>query len=526
MENRILGIQTDDADADRPVSFGSRISALARAHPQQTAIFFFSPEGAETRIPWVELDKNSNQMARLLALHGVGQGSMVVVGLPNRYEHFLVTIGTWKLGGCVLPLKPVLPARERNQILGTAGAQLVVADWDQVSGEVARPPEVQQFWELPDDALPDRISHPGKAVASGGSTGRPKIIVDPKPWALVPGEIYQKSLGRLVGMRSLQTQLVAGPLYHNAPFCWSHWGLFEDHKLVVMERFDAALAADLLERFRVNFAFFAPTMMLRMIRLPDIKSRDFSAAESFWHSAAPCPIWVKQAWIDLIGPEKLNEAYGATEGVGFASIRGDDWLQHRGSVGLPRDTDVRILDENGEELPTGEVGEIFTRLKSARDTAYSYLGSPPARTTADGFSSVGDMGWVDEQGYLYIADRRVDLIISGGANVYPAEVEAMLVEFPGVLDVAVIGVPDEDWGKRVHAVIQAANPNAPPSVKDLDQFCRQSLASYKVPKSYEFVEALPRDEAGKIRRSTIASERQRSWTENMLAAPRLRKETV
>jgi bile acid-coenzyme A ligase len=154
------------------------------------------------------------------------------------------------------------------------------------------------------------------------------------------------------------------------------------------------------------------------------------------------------------------------------------------------------------------------------------LGSAPARTTADGFSSVGDLGWVDEQGYLYIADRRVDLIITGGANVYPAEVEAVLVESQGVLDVAVIGVPDEDWGKRVHAVIQPANPHMLPNVKELDQFCRERLASYKVPKSYEFVEVLPRDEAGKIRRSTIASERQKGWTETMLAVPKLRKETV
>jgi bile acid-coenzyme A ligase len=165
------------------------------------------------------------------------------------------------------------------------------------------------------------------------------------------------------------------------------------------------------------------------------------------------------------------------------------------------------------------VGEIFMRPHGAGPT-YAYIGSPPAKGTPDGFTSVGDLGWVDAEGYLFLADRRVDLIITGGANVYPAEVEAALTEHPSVGDVAVIGVPDEDWGKRVHAVIQPRDPGDPPTVAALDAHCRERLASYKIPKSYEFVAQLPRDDAGKLRRSGLVAEREVGWTAGMIAAPR------
>jgi bile acid-coenzyme A ligase len=301
-------------------------------------------------------------------------------------------------------------------------------------------------------------------------------------------------------------QLIAGPLYHNSPFSWGPIGIFEQHTLVVMERFDAAHAVDLIERYRVNFGFLVPTMMRRIIQLPDIARRDFSSVHAFFHTAAPCPPWLKRAWIDLLGGERLYEAFGATEAVGSTIIRGDEWLAHPGSVGRPQDCDLRILDAAGREVPSGEVGEIFMR-PHAQGPTYYYLGSPPAMTTPDGFVSVGDMGWVDDEGYLYLADRRVDLIIVGGANVYPAEVEAALLQHPEVQDVAVIGLPDEDLGKRVHAVIQPADPRRPPSLDELEAHCRVRLARYKVPKSYEFVAVLPRDESGKIRRSSLVAER-------------------
>ena len=316
-------------------------------------------------------------------------------------------------------------------------------------------------------------------------------------------------------MRSGQVQLVPGPLYHHAPFCWTFWGLFEEHEVVLMERFDAARAVDLIEQYGVNFCCVVPTMMRRMIRLPDIQERDLSSLEALYHTGGPCPAWLKQAWIDLIGPEKLYEAYGSTEDIGFTAIRGDEWLEHRGSVGRPGNTELKILDADGQELAPEEVGEVFMRRNDVTGPTYKYLGSAPVKTTPDGFASVGDLGWVDEDGYLFLADRRVDMIVSGGANVYPAEVEGTLAEHPDVDDVAVVGLPDEEWGRRVHAIIQAADFEHPPTPAVLDEHCRQRLAAYKAPKSYEFLRALPRNQAGKIRRSALASERRQGWTRSM-----------
>lgn len=482
------------------VSFGRRVSMLAEEHPEKDAIIFLPLDGDEERVSWRRLDRRSNQLARLLATRDVVGGSRVVVGMPNIPAHFLLTIAAWKLGALVIPIRYNLPARERDALLDLAGPAVVIAPW---GAESAHPfidrDELEASYEWDDGPLPDVVAHPGKSVCSGGSTGRPKIIVDPRPWAFVPGEVARVG----VGMRPGQVQLVAGPLYHNSPFSWSHMGLFEDHTLVLLEKFDAARVVDAIERYGVNFGFLAPTMMQRIIRLPDVNERDFSSVEAFFHTAAPCPPWLKRAWIELIGPEKLYEGFGSTEAVGSCRIRGDEWLEHPGSLGRPVGCDLAILDEEWQPVPTGEVGEIFMRPHAARAT-YEYIGSDPARTTPEGFVSVGDMGWVDEDGYLFLADRRTDLIITGGANVYPAEVEAALSEHPGITDVAVIGIPDDEWGKRVHAVVQLG---VKLTEAELDVHCRERLASYKVPKSWEFVEELPRDEAGKIRRSALVAER-------------------
>lgn len=486
-----------------PISYGRRLSMLAATHPDKAAILFAPVEGPERTVTWAELDRATNRAARLLETHGVNERSMVVVGLPNWPEHYIATFAAWKLGALVLPMRSSLPVRERDQILAVGMPAVVVANWENVAFPLLTTADLARADSYSDAPHPDRVPHPGKSVGSGGSTGRSKIIVDPRPLAkipMAPGESRN-------GLRPGQVQLIAGPLYHNSPFSWGHIGLFEDHILVLMERFNAARAIDLIERHRVNFAFLAPTMMKRILDEPGATERDFSSIEGIFQTAAPCPPWLKRAWINLIGGEKLHEGFGSTEAVGHTTIRGDEWLLHPGSVGKPPDDcDLRILDEDFTELPQGEVGEIFFRPHDPTPTYY-YIGSPPVKTSPDGFMSVGDMGWVDAEGYLFLADRRVDLIISGGANIYPAEVEAALTEHPAIADVAVIGLPDDDWGKIVHAVIQPRDMASLPTLPTLDAHCRERLAAYKAPKSYEFVNALPRDDTGKIRRSAMASER-------------------
>jgi bile acid-coenzyme A ligase len=485
------------------MSFGRRLTDLSALHPDRTAIYWISEAGLMHEVSWQELERRSNQLARKLQADGVDHTSLVVIGLPNVPEHVIASYAAWKLGALVLPLKHNLPLREREQLLELGEPAVVIADWADVAWPLVTTADLQETLQLSDHPLQDIVPLPGKSIGSGGSTGRPKIIVDPRPWARVPGQL--NGLGH-VGLRTGQVQLVAGPLYHNSPFSWSHYGLFEDHTLILFERFDAARVVDAIERYRVNFGFLAPTMMRRIIQLPGVTERDFSSIESIFHTAAPCPPWLKRAWIELVGAEQLYEGFGATEAVGSCGIRGDEWLEHPGSVGRPRNCDLRILAEDGGECATGEVGEIFTRPWQPEPT-YAYIGSSPAKSTADGFISVGDMGWVDAEGYLFLADRRTDLIISGGANVYPAEVEAALTEHPGVADVAVIGLPDDDWGKRVHAVVQLRAGHDGLNESALSEHCRARLASYKAPKTWEFVDQLPRDEAGKLRRSALVAER-------------------
>jgi bile acid-coenzyme A ligase len=260
--------------------------------------------------------------------------------------------------------------------------------------------------------------------------------------------------------------------------------------------------------------------MQRIANLPGVRERDFSSLQGIASTAAPCPPWLKRAWFDLIGPEKIYELYSMTEGIGATAIRGDEWLDHPGSVGRNSFSDIRILDADGNDQPTGQVGEIFLRLKGPSTPTHEYIGSPPAKSIPDGFTTVGDLGWLDEEGYLFLADRRVDLIITGGANVYPAEVEAVLSGHPGIGDVVVIGVPDAEWGKRVHAIVQPADPVNPPTAPDLDAYCRERLAAYKVPKTYEFAESFLRTDAGKVRRSALVAKRESGWVPGMVAVGR------
>jgi bile acid-coenzyme A ligase len=489
---------------------------LADAHPERPAIIFLPRDGDERRVSWRALERASNRLARLLAAQGVNAHATVVVGLPNCPEHYIASFAAWKLGALVLSLRPALPARERDALLDLATPAAIVADWEETAYPTIRPTDLDRMNAYDDGPLPDCIANPGKAIGSGGSTGRPKIIVTPGPWAGVPGTPHALLTG--LGFAPGQTQLVCAPLYHNAPFIVSYLSLYDDHTLVLMEHFDAPRAVAAIAHYRIEAMYLPPILMQRIAALPSLHARDFSSVRAVTSMGAPCPPWLKRFWIDLVGPRQVTELYGATEAVGITIIRGDEWLAHPGSVGRPFASELRILDEAGQDVPAGTIGEVFMRRQPPVGETYHYLGSPPAKSTPDGFASVGDLGRVDEEGYLFLADRRVDMIVTGGANVYPAEVEAALTEHPAVADVAVIGVPDAEWGKRVHAVIQPQAGTDVPSAAVLNDHCRERLASYKAPKTYEFVTQLPRDDAGKIRRSALAAERASGWTEGMVIA--------
>ena len=239
--------------------------------------------------------------------------------------------------------------------------------------------------------------------------------------------------------------------------------------------------------------------------VPDVESRDLSSVVWILQGAAVMPQTLLRRWFELLSPQQVVMAYGMTENLGLAALRGDEWLAHPGSVGRGfRDTEIRIADDHGNPVGPGEFGEIY--LRAPMTGGYRYIGgAAPLPTTADGFTSAGDLGHLDAEGYLYIADRRTDMIVSGGANVFPAEVESALIDHPGIADVVVIGLTDERWGRRVHAVLEAG---APLTEAEVIAFAKGRLAGYKVPKTVEFVDAIPRSAATKVNRSALAAERE------------------
>jgi bile acid-coenzyme A ligase len=488
-----------------PVTYAQRVADFAATRGDRNALVFIGADGNERSLTWAELDSRSNQMARALSERGVGPETLLAICLPTSPEHIVAAIAAWRLGACTLPLSPQLPERERQEILAVSEEWrttiMLVEEQGQYPGSLGLD-ELSELADLPSEPLPPAVAHPGKAICSGGSTGRPKIILDDRPWQKVPGT--ESSLHQF-GLRADQIQLITGRLYHNISFSLTHNGLFEGHTVVLLEKFDAALAVDAIERHRVSFLGMVPIIMQRIARLPGIMERDLSSIEAFYHSGAVCPGWTKRVWLELVAPEKQFDCYGGAEGTGVVAIRGDEWLLREGSLGRPVQTRLSILDGNGHPLPPGEVGEIFTGPKGPM--TFRYLGAAPPAATADGLVSLGDLGWVDEDGYLFLADRRVDLIITGGANVYPAEVESVLSEHPGIADAVVIGVDDDEWGKQVYAILLATDPAAPPTADEMRSFCRERLVSYKVPKTFEFVKSGFRDDSGKMRRTQLANAR-------------------
>jgi len=282
--------------------------------------------------------------------------------------------------------------------------------------------------------------------------------------------------------------------------------LFRGNHVCITTRFEAEETLSLIEQQHIAIVYMVPTMMQRIWKLPEsIRTQyDLSCLETLWHLAAPCPEWLKQAFIDWLGPEVIWELYGGTEGQGSTIINGFEWLKHRGSVGLPGVAcEMKIVDENYATLPSREIGEVFIRPLTGQGTTYHYIGAQ-AKSIEGGWESLGDMGYMDEDGYLYLADRQTDMILSGGANIYPAEIEAALDAFPGVRSSAVIGLPHEDLGSVIHAIVDSTETIIEEA---LLAHLTERLTRYKIPRTFEWVSEPLRDDAGKLRRKQLTAER-------------------
>jgi bile acid-coenzyme A ligase len=474
-----------------PIS--TQVSQLAAAAPDAPAITC-----CDVTLTRAELDASTNRLARAYAELGVGQGDYVTIVLPNGIEWAQAVLATWKLGAIPQPLSPRLPDAELAGLLELKPRALVVGRDDPNGVTRSIPAGFTPDPALPDGPLPERVSPVLKAMASGGSTGRPKLIES-------GGDSRFPALaGFPLGAQEGDVNLLSVPLSHNTGFTTFAIGLVQGHHLVVMPRFDAREFLRLVTDYRVTFLTTVPTIMQRLLPVyrADPDAYDLSSIRRFWHVAAPCPPAVKQAWIELVGPDALWEMYGGTELQALTFISGRQWLEHPGSVGVVVAGEMKVLDDDGNECPPGVVGEIYMRPSPGSAPTYRYVGA--TAKSRDGWDSLGDLGYFDSDGFLYLSDRRVDMFTSGGRNVYPAEIESALSEHPQVLSCLVVGVPDEDGdlGQVPHALVQAEGLEEAAVIA----FLAERLERYKVPRSVEFVDEPLRDDAGKARRSAVRDE--------------------
>lgn len=434
----------------------------------------------DERWSFAQLDRRSAAWAQFLINRGVKQDDLVAFALPNGPDFIALAFGIYRAGGTPAPLSAKLPLAERDAIIESMQpAQFVTNELPDEESRLAPPYPVSRSW---------------KACTSGGSTGRPKVIVDGRVAGFSDGTEF-------IGIPAEKTILVPGPLYHNAPFSAAIFGLWRGCTVVTMDRFDAEGSLELIAREKINWAIMVPTMMHRVWQLPEDArtARDLSSWEMVVHTAAPMAAWLKQEWIRQFGPDHIWEVYGATEGLARCWIGGQEWLERPGSVGRPiGGAELRILDEDGNQLPAGAEGEIYAMPPGGPRSSYRYIGAD-RRATADGWESVGDIGYLDEDGYLFLSDRRTDLIISGGVNIWPAEVEAAILRHPSVRSCAVQGVSDVDLGQQVQATVETDDQSL--DLTALSIFLSDYLVRSKHPRSLKCQPEPVRDDAGKYRKT-------------------------
>jgi long-chain acyl-CoA synthetase len=483
------------------------LAAIAAADPHRVALVC----GAR-RLSFSELDRSVNAVAHVLAEAGVGPGDRVAVMLGNGLEIFAAWYGVARRGALVVPVSTRLTAPEATYIVEDSGAAVLVHDGSAVatavlaasgaSGLVVDDPATAPGAESPPDDL--YLDAPVVTMTyTSGTTGRPKGITRaaPPPAREAPPNLF----ARFWGLLPHDVHLMCGPGYHTAPSAYSQMSLTEGGTVVIMTKFDATEALRLIEAERVTTAQMVPAHFTRILEA-DWEAFDRSSMRKILHAAAPCPVTLKRRIIEVFPPGTIWEFYGASEGMASV-ISPEQWLEKPGSVGRPfPGVTVKILDDEGNEMAPGEVGGIYISAFTGYRFGYHHDPDKTEKAWRGDFFTAGDLGWLDDDGYLFLADRRTDLIISGGVNVYPAEVEAALVEDPEVVDAAVIGLPDERMGQRVHALVEL-RPGGRPDAEALLARLAERLADFKRPRTVEFVDVLPREPNGKVMKAQLRAER-------------------
>ena len=473
------------------------------------------------RITFGELEALSNRGAHFLRSCGLRTGDTVALVIENRLELLVLAFAAQRSGLYYAAVNTHLTPAEADYIVSDCGARVVISSAQchgMVTGAGTQKYCVDEIgsagWNVldletyPDSPIDDQAEG-DFLLYSSGTTGRPKGIER----KLAGGEfgtypdLPGKWLAGLLGLVPGDVYLSPAPLYHAAPLAWSMGALRHGARVIVMRKFDAKEALTLIERHRVTHSQWVPTMFVRMLKLdPAVRERyDLTSHRVAVHAAAPCPVEVKRQMIEWWGPI-LFEFYSSTEGAGVTSIFSAEWLERPGSVGRPLMGTPEILDDDHNPLPVGEIGVVWF----SGGTEFRYHGDSAKTAKAfddQGRASVGDMGWLDDDGYLYLADRRTDLIITGGVNVYPREIEDVLITHPDVLDVAVVGLPDPEMGRRVVAFVEPrSGADATQTAELLAEHCRKSLAGFKVPREIRMVDSLPRTPTGKLRKHQLVDQ--------------------
>lgn len=498
----------------------------AKANPEKPAVIM---AGTGQVMTYGQLDALSNRFARLFREHGLSIGSTVALCLENHPQYFAVCWGAQRAGLVYVAISSRLTAPEIAYIAQDSGAGLLIgsAYTAPVLDEVLRlAPGVRQLrfdganeFDLgaalsahaPDPVADERAGC--DMLYSSGTTGKPKGVRVPLPEdpAIGSTNSLHALASQAFGLRPETIYLSPAPLYHAAPLRWSMTVHRIGGTVIVMEKFDPEHALQLIEQYSVTASQWVPTHFVRMLKLPEeVRGKyDLSTLKCAIHAAAPCPVPVKKAMIEWWGPV-LMEYYAGTEGNGFTFITSREWLERPGSVGRALTGILRICDENGDEVPRGTEGQVF--FEPTEGMAQFEYHNDPVKTADSrnkhGWSSLGDVGWEDEDGYLFLTDRKSFMIISGGVNIYPQEIENLLVTHPKVADAAVIGAPDPEMGERVVAVIQPVDMASagPKLAEEITAYLAPQLSRVKMPRQIDFREELPREPTGKLFKRLLRDE--------------------
>jgi long-chain acyl-CoA synthetase len=490
------------------------ISAHAAATPDKPALML-----GDTVRTYADFDDRTTRLAHALARRGVRAGDRVAIMMPNSIEFFEAWAAATKLDVSVVLVNWHLKADELAYILADSHARLLVAHAELAArcasaldavadcALLLAPDEFEAAIAIDGDgpARPiDALDAP--IFYTSGTTGRPKGVVHGTPDRSVASRGMRGQLA-LWGWLADDVYILSGPAYHAGPGGWAMAALYVGATTVILETFDAEAWLDLVARHRVTLTFMVPAHFIRILEVaPETRARyDTSSLRLIAHAGAPCPVPVKRRIIDALAPCEIAELYGMSEG-GATRISMAEWLDRPGSVGTPwPGTEVRILDDDGRAVPPGTTGIIYVRPPGATRFHYHDDDEKTAGAWRDDAFTVGDVGHLDDDGYLYLTDRAVDMVIRGGVNVYPREIEDVLYGHPAVVDCAVFGVPDERLGEQLAAVVETRTPV---SADELRAYCRERLADFKVPASVEFVAELPRQPNGKVLKRAL---REQAW---------------